>query len=75
MIDTILDACAFILEDQGESQSSFWLASQMEEMRLWRASEADVPDALNKDIGEHGATSRFVKVAEGEFALRSWTAD
>ena len=72
MIYTLLDACKFILDDQGEPQSSFWLASQMMETKLWRASEADVSDALNKDIEKYGDRSLFVKVADDEFALRSW---
>ena len=54
MIESLLDACQFVLEDQGEPQSSYWLASQVMEMKLWRASEADVRDALKKDIEEHG---------------------
>jgi hypothetical protein len=45
------------------------------EMKLWRASEADVRAALTKDIEEHGERSRFVGVGEDEFALRSWKAD
>jgi hypothetical protein len=40
MIFTLLDACRFILEVQGEPQSSYWLASQAVEMKLWRASES-----------------------------------
>ena len=64
-IYTLLDACEFILEDQGEPQSSYWLASQIMEMKLWRASEADVRDALSKDIAAHGEASLFAKVAEG----------
>ena len=60
MIETLLDACQFILKEQGEPQSSYWLASQIMEMKLWRASEADVRDALNKDIEKHGESSRFV---------------
>jgi hypothetical protein len=75
MIRTLLDACRFILEDQGEAQSSFWLASQAEEMRLWRAGEAEVRRALNKDIEKHGESSLFVKVGDDEYALRSWTVD
>ena len=74
-INTLVDACEFILEDQGEPQSSFWLASQIEEMKLWRASEADVRDALSKDIAAHGEESLFIKVADDEFALRSWAAE
>ena len=74
MIETLLDACQFVLEDQGEPQSSYWLASQVMEMKLWRASEADVRDALKKDIEEHGERSRFVFVGDDEFALRSWKA-
>lgn len=73
MIETILDACQFILIEQGEPQSSYWLASQMMEMKLWRASEADVRDALGRDIAKHGESSRFVSLANDEFALRAWT--
>jgi hypothetical protein len=73
MIDTLLDACQFVLENQGEPQSCYWLASQVVEMKLWRASEAGVRRALNKDIAEHGESSRFVLVANDKFALRSWT--
>jgi hypothetical protein len=61
MIDSLLDACQFILDDQGEPQSSYWLASQVMEMRLWRASEADVRDALTKDIEKRGEASRFIR--------------
>jgi hypothetical protein len=75
MIRTLLDACRFILNDQGEAQSSYWLTSQAMEMRLWRASEADVRRALDKDIEKHGESSLFVKVGEDEFALRSWSAE
>ena len=74
MIRTLLDACRFILEDQGEAQSPYWLASQADEMKLWRASESEVRRALNKDIEEHGESSLFVKAGEDEYALRSWTA-
>lgn len=72
MIETLLDACQFVLEDQGEPQSSYWLASQVMEMKLWRASEASVRDALNQDIERHGERSRFVRIAGGEFGLRLW---
>ena len=75
MIHTLLDACEFILDDQGEPQSSYWLASQVMEMKLWRASEADVLDALKKDIAKHGEASRFVALADDEFGLRSWPQD
>jgi hypothetical protein len=44
-------------------------------MRLWRASESDVRDALDKDIEKNGESSLFLKVAEDEYALRSWTAE
>jgi hypothetical protein len=36
MIHTILDAIEFILKEQGEPQSPFWLSSQMVEGRLWK---------------------------------------
>ena len=73
MIYTIIDACEFVLEEQGESQSPYWLSSQMEEMKLWRASEHVVRASLDRDIAEFGERSQFVKVANGEYALRSWT--
>jgi hypothetical protein len=73
MIYTLLDACEFILNDQGEAQSSYWLASQIMEMKLWRTTEAKVHTALTKDIQQHGEASLFVKVADDEFALRTWT--
>lgn len=72
MIHTILDAIEFILEDQGEPQSPYWLASQMMEMRLWRASEHDVRAALEKDFRKWGERSQFVQVADDEWALRKW---
>jgi hypothetical protein len=73
-IRTLLDACQFVLEDQGEPQSSYWLASQVMEMKLWRASESQVRAALDEEIEEYGESSRFVKVAGDQYALRSWTA-
>jgi hypothetical protein len=72
MIHTLLDACRFVLEDLGEAQSSYWLASQVMEMKLWRASESQVRRAIDKDIEAHGESSLFVKVGEDEYALRSW---
>ena len=75
MIESLLDACQFVLENQGEPQSSYWLASLVMEMKLWRASEADVRAALKRDIEEHGERSRFVFFGEDEFALRSWKGD
>ena len=74
MIESLLDACQFVLENLGEPQSSHWLASQVLDMKLWRASEADVRAALTKDIEERGDRSRFVSVGDDEFALRSWKA-
>jgi hypothetical protein len=73
MIESLLDACEFVLDDQGEPQSSYWLASQIMEMKLWRTSEGDVRDALSKDIATMGGSSRFVALPSDEFALRSWT--
>ena len=72
MINTILDAIEHALEVEGEPQSPYWLASQMEEMRLWKASEHDVRAALDKDIIEFGERSSVVKVSDDEYALRSW---
>ena len=73
MINSLLDACGEVLAINGEPQSAYWLASQMVEMRMWRASEHDVRAALDQDIVENGESSRFVKVANDEYALRSWT--
>lgn len=75
MIESLLDACEVVLNEQGEPQSSFWLASQVMEMKLWRASEADVRDGLTKDIEKYDEASRFVRLADDEFALRSWKTD
>jgi hypothetical protein len=74
-IRTLLDACRFVLEDQGEAQSAYWLASIMEEMMLWRASESRVSAALDRDIEEHGESSLFVKVSDDQYGLRSWMRD
>ena len=75
MIETLLDACQFVLDDQGEQQSVYWMTSEIMEMKLWRASDADVRDALNKDIEKHGVSSRFVMMADDVFALRSLTTE
>ena len=72
MIDTILDTCRHLLEINDDRQSSYWLVSQMVEMRLWCASEHDVRAALKEHVREHDERSQFVKVAEDEYALRSW---
>ncbi len=73
MIHTLLDACQFVLETEGEPQSSFWLASQIEEMKLWRATEEKVRKALKRDIKKLGESSRFVELPNDEFGLRCWT--
>lgn len=75
IVESLLDACEVVLNEQGEPQSSYWLASQVMEMKLWRASEADVRDALKKDIAKYGESSRFVALADDEFGLRSWPQD
>jgi hypothetical protein len=72
MIETLLDACQLVLREQGEPQSSYWLASLLVETKLWRASEAKVRAALNKDIDRLGERSRFVCRGDDAFALRSW---
>ena len=73
MIHTIIEAIEFALEAQGDPQSPYWLSSQMDEMRLWKASEHDVRAALEKDMKEWGEESQFVKTDDDEYALRSWT--
>jgi hypothetical protein len=74
MINTILDACRYVLEDQGEAQSSYWLSSIMIEMKLWRATQSQVRIALDRDIQNYGETSQFMEVGEDLYALRSWKA-
>jgi len=72
VIHSVLDACQFILESQGEPQSPYWLSSLMIEMKLWKASEQNIRTALEKDIGQFGNESRFVRMTDDEYALRSW---
>lgn len=72
MIHTILDACQFVLETEGEPQSSFWLASQAEEMKLCRAAEERVRRAIKRDLKRLGESSRFVELPNDEFGLRCW---
>jgi hypothetical protein len=74
MIQTLLDACQFVLEDQGEPQSSYWLASIMLETKLWRASGSKVRVALDRDIKKFGGSSPFVKLGKDLYGLRSWKA-
>lgn len=72
MINTILDAIEYALEIHDEPQSPYWLVSQMDEMKLWKAREQKVRAALDKDIKKFGERSRFVKVGDDEYALRLW---
>lgn len=72
MITTIIDACEFVLKEQGEPQSPYWLSLLVDEMKLRRASEHDVRAALDEDIAQFGQRSQFVKVGDGGYALRSW---
>lgn len=72
MIYTVLDAIELVLEELGEPQSPFWLASQMDEGKLWKASEHDVRAALEEDMKEWAEKSQFVKVADDEWGLRCW---
>ena len=61
MISDILDACREVLEINGDPQTAYWLASQMVEMRMWRASEHDVRAALEQG---HRQVGRTVTVRE-----------
>ena len=72
MITSLADACHFVLVQLGEPQTSFWLASQVIETKLWRATEAGVRRALREDIRRHGELSRFVELEEDLFALTAW---
>ncbi len=73
MIHSILDACEFILETQGGPETPCGLSALMDEMRLWKASEQKVRAALDGDIAKGGGESRFVKMADDEYALRPRT--
>ncbi len=73
MIHTVLDACQYVLEAQGEPQSPYWLSSIMIEMKLWKTDEQRIRTSLERDIATFGEGSRFVKVADDEYALRSWS--
>lgn len=70
-IHTIVDAIELVLEEQGESESPYWLASQTIEMKQWRASEHDVRISLEHDMKATGGNSRFVKLTSEELGLRS----
>ena len=72
MIYTVLDVIELILKDPGEPLSPYWLASQMDEQKLWKASEHDVRAALEKDMKEWGEKTQFVKLNDDESGLRSW---
>jgi hypothetical protein len=74
MINALLDACLYILEDQGEAQGTYWLSSIMNELKIWRASGSQVHIALDRDIERFGESSTFVNVSEDLYALRSWKA-
>lgn len=71
IIESLLDACELVLKELGDPQSSYWLASIIKEMKLWRASEPDVRDAIQKDIEKYHENSRFVCLANGEFTLQT----
>ena len=57
MISDILDACREVLEINGDPQTAYWLASQLVEMRMWRANEQDVRAALERNIGKLGEST------------------
>ena len=75
MIHTLLDACQLVLEIHGEPLSSFWLASQLMEMKMWKTNEAGVRDAIWNDIKKYGEKSPFVEIGDDEFALRNWATE
>src|SRR5689334_4522297 len=50
MIQTLLDACQFVLEDPGEAQSSDWLASIMMEMKLMKRPMPRTPEGWLLEI-------------------------
>ena len=72
MIGSILDAYEYVLKTEGEPQSPYWLSSMMIEMEVWKASEERNERLLKRDIAKFGEQSRFVRVAEDEFALKAW---
>jgi hypothetical protein len=50
--NTVLNPIQIVLNEQGEPQSPYWLASLMNEQKFWKASEHDVRVALEKDRDE-----------------------
>lgn len=75
LIHTLLDACQLVLEIHGEPLSSFWLASQLMEMKMWKTNEADVRVAIRNDIRKYGDKSSFVEIDDAEFAMRKWAKE
>jgi hypothetical protein len=69
MVHTLLDACQYVLEIDGGPISSFWLASQVEEMKLWRATEEKVRRALKRDVKKFAESSQFFELPNDEFGL------
>ena len=62
MIRTLLDACRFILEDQGEAQSPYWLASQADGDEVVEGERVGGPSCPRQ--GHRGAR-RVLAVREG----------
>ena len=62
MIRTLLDACRFILEDQGEAQSPYWLASQADGDEAVAGERVGGPSCPQR--GHRGAR-RVLAVREG----------
>ena len=73
MIYTLLDAVELVLRELGDPMSPFWLASQLDETKLWRGSEHDVRAALEADVRKWGGRSQFMKLADDEWTLKSWS--
>jgi hypothetical protein len=71
---SLLDAVAWVLEDQGQPQSCFWLVSLMEETKLYRVKGTDpektVRSRLRANIRRYGERSRFLELPDGRFALQ-----
>ena len=72
VIYSLLDACRYVLRDQGEPQRIYWPASQIEEMKLWPADEAKVRQALLAGLRRHSEASRFRDLEKDRWGLRSW---
>lgn len=73
---TALDAAEKILREAGTPLRALTIAERMLAQNLWQTNgltpSATVDSRISVDIKEQGASSRFQRIAPGQFALREW---